>query len=130
MRTQIFSYKNIIGATTDIESGVFLNNPKEGGQLGCVISTKEVDITKEAKELIRGAKKEGGSFAPIMLTKHADGSGSSIGLMGFYKHMFAGEDLCIGRTCDLEVLNDCNEIEIELPEDFIKIINENYTNDK
>jgi len=126
MRTKIFAYKGVIGAETDIDNGDFLNNPKAGGQLGCVIHTKEVDITKEAKRLIKSARREGGSFAPIMLTKHSDGSGSSIGLMGFYKHLFYDEDLCIGRTCDTSVLEDCNETEIEIPVEFMSIVDKNF----
>jgi hypothetical protein len=61
-----------------------------------------------------------------MLTKHGDGSDSSIGLIGFRKHLYAGEDLCIGRDCDVSVLEDCNETEIELPVDFVKFIDENF----
>ncbi|MFA5207415.1 MAG: hypothetical protein WC428_02045 [Candidatus Paceibacterota bacterium] len=126
MRTKIFTYKGVIGAETDLDNGKFLNSPKDGGQLGCVIDTKEIDITKEAKELIKSAPKEGGSFAPIMLTKHSDGSGSSVGLMGFWKHLFAGDELCIGRTCETSVLDDCNEIEIEIPEEFKKVVDANF----
>ena len=122
MRTKIFAYKGVIGAETDIVNGKFINDPKSRGQLGCVISTKEIDITKEAKKLIKSAPREGGSFAPIMLTKHSDGSGSSIGLFGFYKHIFSGEDLCIGRTCETSVLDDCNETEIEIPDEFKEVV--------
>lgn len=122
MRTKIFAYKGVIGAETDLDEGKFLNDIKSPGQLGCVISTTEVDITKEAKDLIKNARREGGSFAPIMLTKHSDGSGSSVGIMGAGKHLFAGEDLCIGRTCDKSVLDDCNEVEMEIPEEFITVV--------
>jgi len=118
MRTKIFSYKNAVGAETDLDKGKFINNPKGGGQLGCVIDTKEIDITKEAKELIKNARREGGSFASIMLTKHANNDGSSIGLMGFWKHMFNSEGLMIGRDCDTSILEDCNETEIEIPQGF------------
>jgi len=125
MRTQIFAYRGVIGALTDLNEGKFINDPKSEGQLGCVIHTSEIDITKEAKELIKNAPREGGSFAPIMLTKHADGSGSSIGLMGFWKHAFAGEDLCIGRDCKTEVLEDCTEVEMEVPVDFKQFVDAN-----
>jgi hypothetical protein len=121
MRTKIFAYKGVVGAETDLDNGKFINNPKSSGQLGCVIDTKEVDITKEAKELLKNARREGGSFAAIMLTKHT-GGGSSVGLFGFWKHLFAGEDLCIGRDCDTSVLNDCNETEIEIPANFIEVV--------
>ena len=125
MKTKIFAYKGVVGAETDMEDGKFLNDPQGGGQLGCVIDTKEIEITKEAKELIRNARREGGSFAAIMLTKHTEG-GSSIGLFGFGIHMFGGEDLCIGRTCTTSVLDDCDEVELELPEGFKTAVEENF----
>ena len=125
MRTKIFSYKGIIGAKTDLDKGQFINDPKAKGQLGCVISTTEIDITKEAKEILKNAPREGGSFSSIMLTKHSDGSGASIGLMGGWKHLFSGEDLMIGRDCDTSILDDCNEVKIEIPEEFKKVIDKN-----
>ena len=124
MKTKIFAYKGVIGAMTDLDEGKFINNPKDVGQLGCVIDTNEVDITSEAKEVLRNARREGGSFAPIMLTKHTDGT-SSVGLMGFWKHIYVGEDLCIGRTCNTSVLDECNEVEIEIPEGFKEVVDEN-----
>jgi hypothetical protein len=33
MRTQIFAYKGIVAAITDLEDGKFLNDPLAGGQL-------------------------------------------------------------------------------------------------
>jgi hypothetical protein len=117
MKTKIFAYKGVVGAITDLQNGKFLNTPTAAGQLGCVVSTDEVQITKEAKEVIKGAPREGGSFAAIMLTKHNDGK-SSISLMGFRYHAFFGKDLCIGRNCDTSILNDCEEVEIEVPSDF------------
>lgn len=120
----IFAYKGNVGATTDIENGKFINDVNGSGQLGCVIHTSEVSITKEAKEIIKSARREGGSFAELMLTKHADGSGSSIGLFGFGKHHF-GTDFTIGRTCDISVLDDCEEAKIEIPEDYKKFIDSN-----
>lgn len=117
VKTQIFTYKGNLGATTDLNNGKFINNPKAGGQLGCVIDTKEIEITKEAKQMIRQARREGGSFAAMMLTKHSDGSGSSIGLMGFWKHHY-GKEVSIGRDCDMSILDDCLETNIEAPQDY------------
>jgi len=120
--TKIFAYKENLGAMTDLDNGEFINDPKVPGQLGCVVDCKNVDITKEAKELIKKAKREGGSFAALMLTKHAEtvdkkmGEGS-IGLAGFWKHHY-GTEVEIGRDCELEVLELCNEVEIEVPEDY------------
>jgi hypothetical protein len=121
MKAQIFAYKGNLGATTDPENGKFLNNPLDEGQLGCVISTKEATITAEAKELFKKARREGGSFAEIMLTRHNNGSGSSIGLLGLRKHHF-GQDFCISRDCDLSVLDDIEVVETEAPEDYRQFI--------
>lgn len=121
MKTQIFAYKGNLGATTDLENGKFINKPLDPGQLGCVISTKEASITTEAKELLKRARREGGSFAEIMLTRHSDGSGTSIGFLGFRKHNF-GKDFCVSRDCDLSVLDDIEVIEEAAPEDYRSFI--------
>ena len=129
MRAKIFAYKGVLGALTDLDNGVFLNNPRKGGQLGVVIPVEEVDITAEAVKLLKSASRGGGSFAPIMLTRHSDPvkskSQASIGLLGFCKHLYAGGDLCIGRTCDTSILDLCNITEIEVPEDFIQVVDSN-----
>lgn len=126
MRTIIFGYKGIIGAETDLDKGKFLNDPKAGGQLGVVVPVEEIDINKEALELLKKAKREGGSFAPIMLTKHSSQyegeSKASVGLMGFWKHLFHGEDLCIGRDCDTSILDLCNVTEVNIPQDFKDVV--------
>ena len=121
MKTRIFSYKGNLGATTDIENGVFINDVMGEGQLGCVVSTDQIEITEGAKEMIRNAKREGGSFATIMLTDHNDG-GSSIGLMGFNKHHF-GTSIEIGRDCELSVLDKCEVVGDEIiPDDYKEFI--------
>ncbi len=117
VKTKIFAYKGNLGATTDLDKGKFLNDPKAGGQLGCVIHVDEVIISKEAKDIIRGARRTGGSFAGLMLTKHSDGSGASIGLGGFGKHHF-GTDVEIGRTCDKTILDKMPDSEVEAPQDY------------
>jgi len=126
MKTQIFAYKKNLGATTDIEGGTFINNIKAPGQLGCVVSTSEIQISKEAKELIRKASREGGSFAEIMLTKHSNSDEhgkSSIGLMGFRLHHF-GKDFNISRDCELSVLEDCEEVVDNTPDGYKDFIDE------
>lgn len=128
MRTQIFAYKGVLGAITDLDNGKFLNDPRSDGQFGVVVPVEEIDISPEAVSLLLNAPREGGSFAPIMLTKHSvlyDGdSKASIGLFGFWKHLFKGSDLCIGRDCDKDVLNLCNIIDIIPPDGFKSVIDE------
>ena len=124
MRTQIFSYKGNLAAITDLKEGKFINNPTAPGELECIVSTSEIDITTKAKELIRNAKRKNNSFAEIMLTKHTDPvphGKSSIRLMGITKHHF-GKAFAISRDCELSVLDDCTETEIEIPTDYKEFI--------
>jgi hypothetical protein len=126
MKTKIFAYKGHLGAETNIEEGKFINDPKSPGQLGVVVDIKEIEITKEAKEILKKAKKNGGSFSEVMLTRHADGnkdSVASIGLVGFYKHHF-GKDVMIGRDCDTSIIDLMSDSEIEIPKDYKEFIDE------
>lgn len=115
MKTKIFAYKGIVGAETDLENGVFANNPKAEGQIGCVIPIEEIEITEYAKELIKEAPRESGSFAPIMLMDN------HIYLTGFNKHLFQGEKLCISRDCKLSTLDKLTIVDY-IPEDFKQFV--------
>lgn len=124
----IFAHKGRVACNITM-TGKFINNPSAAGQMGCVVSTSEVTISKEAADIIRGAKREGGSFAPLMLTVHegeavvAHGP-SSIGVLGVGKvYLGTSDDLTIGRTCDLKALDDCEVIENNPPEDFVEFVN-------
>jgi len=119
---KIFAYKGNVGVEIDHENGKFLNDPNAGGQLGCVIRTDEVEISQEAKDLIKACKQGGGSFSELMLTEHDasihDESGrSSIGVLGFGK-VHLGTDFEIGRTCTKSVLDHCTLVPNEVPEDY------------
>ncbi len=122
---KFFAYKGNLACSID-PNGKFINDPTAPGQLGSVVSTTEVGMTAEAKALIKGARREGGSFAALMLTKHegtaveAHGK-SSIGILGGFKAHF-GTDIEIGRDCDKSVLDDCQLIEMEVPEDYKQFI--------
>jgi hypothetical protein len=110
----IFSYKNILAATSDLENGKFINDIKGSGQLGVVVALENVEITEAAKQLIKKAPREKGSFACIMIMDNA------IGLMGFRYHLFQDEDLCISRDCILESLDKIDIMdESQIPDDFI-----------
>jgi hypothetical protein len=118
MKTRIFSYKNAIGATTDLDNGIFLNNPKAEGQIGCVVSLDEVEITAEAQSLLQTVPLESGSFGMLMINK------SSIALTGFWVHLYIGEDLCLGRDADLSGILALTPTEIELPVEFIEAVDD------
>lgn len=123
MTTKFFAYKGYVGATTDIENGKFLNDLTQAGQLGIVVDTTEIEMSKEAKEIIKKAPREGGSFAQLMLTKH-DAGGSSIGMVEISPIHFLGNDFKIGRTCTTSILNDCTEVENDVPKGFMEVVDE------
>jgi hypothetical protein len=122
-KVRIFDYKDNVAINMDVNAK-YINDPTSPGQLGTVISTNDISISKGAKEIIAKAKKGGGSFSELMLTKHSvpDESGkSSIGVMGFGK-VHLGKNFEIGRTCDVCVLDDCLEEELDVPEDYKEYI--------
>lgn len=120
MTAKIFEYKKNIGIDIDMK-GKFINDPFQPGQLGCVISTKDVIITPSAIDVIKNAKREGGSFAELMLTKHDPGPGSSIGILGGGK-INLGSEFSIGRDCETSILDDCVIEDFEVPEEYKNII--------
>ncbi len=114
MTIKIFSYKGKLGATSDTENGTFMNDIKNGNQLGVVVDVEHITITEEAKPLFTKLPRVGGSFAGCMLTK-SDKGGYSVGLLGFGAHAITE----IGRTCDLSVVDEIKvDNEIEVPQDF------------
>lgn len=117
---KIFEHKGVIGAQSNIETGTFLNDPTGAGQLGVVVAVEHAQITQGAKQILLDCPRDGGSFAPIMLTTARDGSGYSVALMGARKHMMP--DPTIGRTCDREVLNRIEVVDFEIDPEFIHAV--------
>lgn len=120
---EIFAYRGHLGVDIDMTAD-FINDPQSKSQMGCVIDSKNILMTSEAKELIRTAQREPGSFAPIMLTRHSDGARSSMGFLGFGKILYKPEDILIGRDCDMSVLDDIKEHDIPIPAEFSGAIDE------
>ena len=119
---RIFAYKNVLAADSDIENGMFINAPLETGQLGCVVDTKNVEITAAAKELIRNnATRESGTFSTLMLTRGDDGT-STVAILGHYKHLLDLDEL-LSRTCDVSVLDECDIMsDDDIPDDFKEFV--------
>ena len=123
MKAKIFSYKDVIGIEVSEETPL-LNDIRQPSQIGMIIDTQNIQITKEAKELLSNEsnyERERGSFAPLMLTKHADGSGSSLGFLNFYKFA-AAKPYPLGRDCEIGVIDDIEVAEFEIPDDFIVFV--------
>lgn len=127
---QIFSYKNYVGALSDIENGNFINDINDGMQLGVVVKSQEIEITSLAIDAIKNVKRAPGTFAPIMVTKSdpsvVDQYGEyTIALFGFRKHAFSMDDEMISRDCDLTGLDTLTiNDDIEIPQDFKEFVDE------
>lgn len=123
---QIFAYKGQVGALSDIENGTFLNDVKGSSQLGVVVASKDIGISQEAKDLIKEKyHREGGSFAPLMLTPSEKTNGS-IGILGFGRHLLTDMDgmISISSDCDLSVLDKCQLIENNPEDTFIEFVDD------
>ncbi len=123
----MFSHKGHIGITIPSDTP-FINDPSNPDELGVVISTQNVLITQEAKDHIKLHHTHvGGSFSPFMLTKHAEEiheqyGKSSIGILGHADKVYMGEEMILGRDCDLSVLDDCEVTADPAPEDFVAAV--------
>ena len=128
---KFFEYKGHIGANSDLENGKFLNDPKAPGQLGVISLVENIGLPNEVKLLIlKKYRREGGSFANMMLTTSTS-SNQSIGILGHNCHLITTEnkDVMISHDCDLQVLDNCVIIENNPPEDFKQLIDEKFKNE-
>ncbi len=116
----IFAYKGSVGAISDINNGTFINNPLDDSQLGVVVSVEHCTISEEAKSILSKSTREGGSFAPFMLTEHADG-GASVAVMGIGCHLI---EPVVGSTCSLSVLDRIPVVPNDPPADFVSFIDD------
>lgn len=119
---RFFEYKGAIGALSDLSDPTqYINDITEPNQMGVLIESGKVGMPTEVIELFKNNfKREGGSFAGIMLTKHSDGK-ASIGILGGGSHLICNpkETIFISRDCDLSVLDLCQTVKNEPPEGFI-----------
>lgn len=120
MKTRVFAYKGYVGAETDLENGVFLNDPMKTGQCGCIVSVDELEITQEAIDLIRTARTGCDDIADIMLGK------DHIRLLGFWYHHVSLE---LTSSCDRTLLDRLIPAEVAIDPGFIEYIDSLITED-
>ncbi len=128
MNTKIFVYKGWIGIQSSEKVEGLIAKPGNGN-IGVVVNTAHCEITPEAKNAFKSAGKEGGSFAPYMLTTHAgagkDHGKSSFGWLGGYLNAGKTSQIKLGRDCDKDVLNDMIEVkDMEIPRAFKEFVDE------
>ncbi len=126
MKTKIFTYKGWLGIESSDQAEGLIAKPGNGN-LGVVLRSDCCEITPEAKAVFNNAKREGGSFAPFMLTTHAGGGimhgKSSFGWMGGYFNADEFANVKIGRECDKKVVDDMIEVkDMEIPVEFKKFV--------
>lgn len=120
-RVKVFAYRGYFGINMqcdlDKEADVWtvpegvLNDPLAPGQMGIVVDPKSVDFSTAALYDLKRAKREGGSFAPVMCDT------GSFGWMGGAKFASPVKELSIGRTCNPNHFHEAAE-KVEIPQDF------------
>ena len=91
MRTKVFAYKGVIGIESSVDAEGLLNKPLESGQLGFVLNSKCVDISKEALELLKKVKPSGDDIGDVDIFK-ADDNRIIFCWLGRNKKEFKPED--------------------------------------
>ena len=124
MKTKIFSHGNTLGIESSLDKCKFMNDPTDNNQVGMICSIDEVEITQEAIDVIRKAEREAGSFAEIMLSTFGDSTTGSISILG--KGFTMIHKPMISRNCDISILDQFKPVKIDLPEDFIVAVKENF----
>lgn len=72
MKTQVFTHKNYIGISSDLEAEGLVNNPANPGELGFVVDAEFVDIQPEALELLKKIPKSRDAIGDIDVFKASD----------------------------------------------------------
>lgn len=116
MKTQVFAYKGVLGAKTDLDKGKFLYDPYEKNRVGLDISLDEIEITQEAIDLLNSLPIDTRNFSFFAVYRDC------ISIIGFWSHFIAGEDLYLNRHCDLTELNKLTPTDIELPKEFVEAV--------
>lgn len=111
MKTKIFEYKGHVG----IQAGdKFINDPDQPGQLGCLVDISEIEISKEAFDVLKTVKKSHDAIGDVMAF------GTTFGWMGGYKYLLhpkAEGD----RDYEPSIL-ESRITEVEIPDDFKKVV--------
>jgi len=117
MKTKIFGYKGIVGAQTDLENGVFINQPLAHGQCGCIVSVDELEIDQEAIDLLKQAQVGCDDVTEIMLGK------DYICLLGFWLHVIPSPPV-ITSSCDKTLLDRLVPAKFDINPEFIEYVEE------
>lgn len=90
MKTQIFAYKNIVGISAGDK---LVNDPCQPGQLGCIVDINEIEISREAYNILRTLKKCRGSLGDVMCWSCTDPDEGEayFGWLGGFKAMITKE---------------------------------------
>lgn len=62
-KTKIFEYKGYVGI---VAGDSLVNDPTQPGQLGCIVSLKDVEISQAAFEILKGIPKSNDDIGDVM----------------------------------------------------------------
>jgi hypothetical protein len=63
MKTKIFAYKGRVGI---LAGDKFVNDPSQPNQLGCVVKLSEVEVSREAFEILNNIKRSHDDIGDVM----------------------------------------------------------------
>lgn len=119
MRTQIFSYKGVIGIQSDVKAEGLLNDPLQSGQLGFVINADYIDIQPEALELLKTVKKSGDDIGEVDVFESE--KGVIFSWLGGPLKAFIPDQITGSSTYNAYLLKTTNE-NIKPPQEFINFV--------
>jgi hypothetical protein len=110
MKTQVFVYGGYLGVSSHPETEGLV----AATGLGIVINSQGLEISQEAIDVLRKARKAGGSYAPLQVFAGPDKS-VIFGWEGSWKSIFPIDEVQLGRDDDPSLLQPS---EVEVPQDF------------
>lgn len=123
MRTQVFTYKGILGVQTSLKAEGLLNDPKDKSQLGWVFNAKHIDIQPEALQVLKRIKRDSGDLGEIDIfeTENRD---VIFAWVGGKKRIFDPDNITGSSTYDPDLIK--RTVAFKTPKDFVKYVDEHY----
>lgn len=121
MRTKVFAYKGIIGIQSSDTAEGLINDPTQSGQLGFIVDSNFVDISKEAFSLLKKIKNGNDSIGDIDVFQTADNR-ITFAWLGGQLRAIDPKKSEFAKNSNIDLLTPL-EKGPEPPEEFINFVN-------
>ncbi len=121
-KTQVHAYRGIVFINSAFDAPGFVNNPKDPGQMGCIVKTSEIDISPEALRIIQTYKNSADDLG-VLDVLHNDENGTMLAWLGGPKTIIGPEEMEAGANdTDYSKLKASEDVEYEIPEGLEEIL--------